>query len=212
MVERIAPPLTETQAPEMVTFQEFLKQFEGQYAEWLMGKVEVYVSNNDKHQELLGFLVMLLGYYLGITKIGVFRLAGLPMYISDDQPARQPDLMIILTDHLDRLTPNYLNGPADICVEIVSPESAERDYGAKFVEYEAAGVREYWLIDPQRQRAEFHHLTADGVYHRLPLDGMGRLVSNLLPGFVLDPAILWAESLPDGLQVIEMVTTMTNPA
>lgn len=212
MVERIAPPPTETQAPEMVTFQEFLKQFEGQYAEWLMGKVEVYVSNNDKHQELLGFLVMLLGYYLGITKIGVFRLAGLPMYISDDQPARQPDLMIILTDHLDRLTPNYLNGSADICVEIVSPESAERDYGAKFVEYEAAGVREYWLIDPLRQRAEFHHLTGDGVYHRLPLDGMGRLVSNLLPGFVLDPAILWAESLPDGLQVIEMVTTMTNPA
>lgn len=212
MVERIAPPSTETQAPEIISFQEFLKQFEGQYAEWLMGKVEVYVSNNDKHQELLGFLVLLLGYYLGITKIGIFRLAGLPMYISDHQSARQPDLMIILNDHLDRLTPNYLNGPADICVEIVSPESAERDYGAKFVEYEAAGVREYWLIDPLRQRAEFHHLTGDGVYHRLPLDGMGRLVSNLLPGFVLNPAILWTESLPDGLQVIEMVTAMTNPA
>ncbi|KAB2854441.1 MAG: Uma2 family endonuclease, partial [Anaerolineae bacterium] len=189
MVERIAPPPTETQAPAMVTFQEFLKLFEGQYAEWLMGKVEVYVSNNYNHNDILSFFDTVLRLFLGITKLGKLGLAGFPMYLGDDHPSRQPDLMIILTDHLDRLTPNYLNGPADICVEIVSPESAERDYGAKFVEYEAAGVREYWLIDPQRQRAEFHHLTADGVYHRLPLDGMGRLVSNLLPGFVLDPAI-----------------------
>lgn len=197
---------------EYLTFTEFLKRYDGEYAEWLMGRAVAYGSLSSQHQEILSFLDVLLGLFLGITKLGKARLFGLMMYLGDDHPARQPDLMIILTDHLDRLTPNYLNGPADICVEIVSPESAERDYGAKFVEYEAAGVREYWLIDPQRQRAEFHHLTADGVYHRLPLDDMGRLVSNLLPGFVLDPSILWAESLPDGLQVIEMVTTMTNPA
>ncbi len=82
MVERIAPPPIETQAPEMVTFQEFLKQFEGQYAEWIMGKVEVYAPNNYNHNDILSFFDTLLRLFLGITKFGKHGLAGFPMYLT----------------------------------------------------------------------------------------------------------------------------------
>ena len=57
------------------------------------------------------------------------------------------------TEHLDRLTDSHLSGPADLVVEIVSPDSLGRDRGDKFAEYEAASIPEYWLIDPVRQQA-----------------------------------------------------------
>ncbi len=48
-----------------------------------------------------------------------------------------------------------LEACADICIEIVSPESVTRDYGDKFVEYEKAGVQEYGIIDPNRTSCHF---------------------------------------------------------
>jgi Uma2 family endonuclease len=51
-----------------------------------------------------------------------------------------------------------------LIVEIISPESSGRDRGEKFYEYEMAGVREYWLIDPQREQVEFYELNAEGRY------------------------------------------------
>lgn len=59
----------------------------------------------------------------------------------------------VAEEHLDRLQEMHLEGPADLVVEIVSPESRLRDRGEKFAEYELAGVSEYWLLDPELRRA-----------------------------------------------------------
>lgn len=79
---------------------------------------------------------------------------------------REPDLLFVAQEHLDRLQETYLDGPANLVVEVVSPESLARDRGAKFVEYEAGGVPEYWLLDPLRRWAEFYCLGEDGRYRR----------------------------------------------
>ncbi|MDZ4763098.1 MAG: Uma2 family endonuclease, partial [Chloroflexota bacterium] len=110
---------------------------------------------------------------------------------------REPDLMIVLKEHQDRRTPTFLDGVADICIEIVSPESVERDYVTKFEEYEKGGVAEYWLFDANRRTAVFHVLDASGIYQEYPRDPKGRLISSLLPGFALDPAFLWSDDLLD---------------
>jgi Uma2 family endonuclease len=62
------------------------------------------------------------------------------------------------------LTKQYLDGLADLVIEIISPESTSRDRGEKFYEYEMVGVRGYWLVDPQRELAEFYLLDAQGRY------------------------------------------------
>lgn len=197
---------------EDISFEEFLKKYDGQHAEWVLGKVEVQVSNNIVHQKILGFLYALLNTFLSFKPVGQIVLAGYSMKIGDDKPAREPDLMIVLNEHAHQLQITYLDGPADIAVEVVSPESAERDYGAKFVEYEAAKVREYWRFDPQRQLADIYVLTEmldEGVkafrYHRTQIDESGRLVSSVLPGFSLDSTILWRDPLPDARAIFEMV-------
>lgn len=79
-------------------------------------------------------------------------------------------------------------------MEVVSPESVGRDRGEKFVEYESAGVREYWLIDYERNRAEFYELQLNGLYRLANTDGIYR--SNVVEGFFIREDWFWQESLP----------------
>jgi Uma2 family endonuclease len=71
---------------------------------------------------------------------------------------REPDVLYLARSHLRRLRKTYLNGPADLVVEVVSPESVKRDREQKFGEYQAAGIPEYWVIDPEAQQADFYQL------------------------------------------------------
>jgi Uma2 family endonuclease len=195
---------------QRMSFQNYLTQYDGQYAEWLVDRVEVHVANNVPHQVLLGFLHTILSLYLGFRPIGKVLLAGVAMFIDEDTPARQPDLLIIFNENLERVQENHLHGPADIAVEIISPESSKRDRGDKFDEYEAAGVREYWLFDPVRQEARIYALNAEGHYNPVSLDEEGRLVSTLLPGFALGPEGLWREEPPQGEALITLARAMAG--
>jgi Uma2 family endonuclease len=103
-----------------------------------------------------------------------------------------------------------VNGAADVAVEIVSPESDEHDRGKKFLEYEAAGVPEYWLIDPIRREVLFYARGDEGRYHALPADEQGRHASRILPGFVLDPAWLWHDLLPGGAEIYKLAVAMAD--
>ncbi len=87
-------------------------------------------------------------------------------------------------------------------VEIVSPEDLERDRDAKFVEYEAGGIPEYWLIDPLRRWAEFYRLGEDGRYHTAFAADEGEYQSRALSGFWLRVEWLWQEPLPKTLDVL----------
>jgi Uma2 family endonuclease len=72
--------------------------------------------------------------------------------------------VFLKAEHMERLRDTYLDGPADLVIEIVSPDSVSRDRGLKFVEYESEGIPEYWLLDPLRQQPEFYRLGDDGRY------------------------------------------------
>lgn len=201
----------ETVLASGLTYEEYMQQFMGdeRRTEWVNGEV-ILIVNNVLHNRILSFLNTLLTLYLGFKPIGEVLLAGVSMYIGEDKPAREPDLMVVLNEHRERIEPNRLNGAADIVLEIVSPESRDRDYFIKYHEYAAAGVPEYWLIDPLRQQADIYLLGEDHRYRRAPLDGEGRLVSPLLPNFALDPALLWSDPLPSGAVLFEMVKAMVN--
>ncbi|RME45672.1 MAG: Uma2 family endonuclease, partial [Caldilineae bacterium] len=85
---------------------------------------------------------------------------------------------------------------------IVSPESVARDWREKYLEYEAAGVREYWVVDPMAERVEAYALSDEQRYTLLP-EKEGRIESRLLPGFFLQPAWLWQETLPNPLEILK---------
>jgi Uma2 family endonuclease len=114
---------------------------------------------------------------------------------------REPDLLFVTTEHLARLRGTYLDGPADLVLEITSPESIGRDRGEKFYEYAQGGVPEYWLIDPQMRWAEFYQLEQAG--YRVAFSGQkGTYHALTLPGFWLRIEWLWQEPLPQPLQAL----------
>jgi Uma2 family endonuclease len=80
--------------------------------------------------------------------------------------------------------------------EIVSKESINRDRGEKFVEYETAGVSEYWLIDPLRGQADFYQLGEGNFYHPVLPDDEDKYYSKTVEGFWLRVTWLWQEPLP----------------
>ena len=183
-----------------VTYEEFLAWAnEDTLAEWVDGEVVMYSPASDRHQDMVRFLTAVLSIYVETCGLGVIRPAPFQMKL---ERGREPDLLFVAREHLDRLKETYLDGPADLAVEIVSPESAGRDRGEKFYEYEQAGILEYWLIDPQMERAEFYQLTAAGQYQLVLPDAEGIYHAAALPGLWLRVAWLWQTPLPLVLDVV----------
>lgn len=204
----VAEPAEE--AANAISFEEFLRQYDGKHAEWIDGEAVLLTPPSIAHQKLLGFLYMLLATFLGHRPLGtvVFAPVAMKIKVGENERAREPDLMFISTEHSDRLKDNYIDGPADLVVEVVSPESNARDRGTKFTEYEAAGVLEYWLIDPLRSEAALYHLGDDSHYHRIEPQPDGTLHSVVLPNFRLHPQILWSDPLLTAPEIMTLVNQM----
>lgn len=83
-----------------------------------------------------------------------------------DLPSRQPDVLVLLPDRLSLIEKNLIAGPANLVVEIVSPESVSRDRGIKFHEYEQGSVGEYWIIAPVRKEVLFYVRDEAGLYRQ----------------------------------------------
>lgn len=100
------------------------------------------------------------------------------------QTERHPDLMVYLNPPPTEAEQAWDEWTPDIVVEVVSPSSRQRDYTTKADDYLAAGVRQYWLIDPQARSATLHLRRGD-MWRKERLTARGTIRTALLPGFVL---------------------------
>ena len=109
--------------------------------------------------------------------------------------ARKPDVFVVLKDNPGQILEREFLGAADIAIEVISDKSVYRDRTTKFDEYEAAGIREYWLIDPRpsRKRADFYRLDETGRYQTVPLGVSQIFRSAVVTGFWLNTEWLWLE-------------------
>ena len=161
-------------------------------AEWKDGEIITYMPPTDRHQEITGFLFALLSAFARLLDLGAVRVAPLEVKLWPDGPSREPDILFVGRDRLEQLAAKRLEGSPDLVVEIVSAGSARVDRVEKFIEYERAGVREYWLIDPRpgKEQADFYGLEDNGRFASLGLDDDGQFSSLVLPGLRFDPALL----------------------
>jgi Uma2 family endonuclease len=178
------------------------------WAEWAGGDVVMVSPPPTRHQLLKKFLVTVLDLYVQEKSLGEVIDAPFQMKTAPDLPGREPDLLFLASRHRDRLRENRLEGPADLIIEIISSESIARDRGEKFVEYERGGVMEYWLIDPERQRAEFHRLDAEGRYALAGGGRTGRYACQVIPGLWLEIGWLWQDPLPKVLDVLRQLAVL----
>jgi Uma2 family endonuclease len=190
--------------PLKMTYEEFLEWAgEERYAEWVDGEVIYMRPVSDKHQFVSGFLLSLIRFFVETENLGVLLFDPFQMKTAPHLNGRAPDILFVANENLARIKKNYLEGPADLVIEIISPESRSPDRGEKFYEYEEGGVPEYWLIDPIRKQAEFYHLGEDRIYHTMSVDEQGIFHSRALDGLWLKVDWLWQEPLPTLMSILK---------
>lgn len=207
---RISPTLRRQlmealEKPPRMTYEEFLAWAdEDTLAEWVDGEAIMTSPASNRHQDLIGFLESVLRSFVEARQLGIIRSAPFQMKL---EHGREPDLLFVAQEHTDRLKRNYLDGPADLVIEVISPDSAGRDRGEKFYEYAQGGIPEYWLIDPETQWAEWYHLGEKR--YRLAHEGReGEYRSQVLTGFWLRVEWLWQEPLPKVLDVLRLLSVI----
>jgi Uma2 family endonuclease len=125
-------------------------------------------------------------------------------YRIDGRNGPEPDIGFIRRDRLHLVKRGYVKGPPDLAMEIVSPESVERDYEKKRALYEGAGIREYWIIDEELRKITLLVLDRKGKYREMrPRKGVFH--SQVLPGFWVRPEWLWQEARPSKLDVLKQL-------
>lgn len=191
-----------------MTFEEFLAwDHEGGLTEWVDGEVIVHMPASDEHQRLIEFLYLVMGTFVRLFDAGLMRIAPFLMRPAPDGPGREPDLLCLAKDHLDRLKPKLVDGPADLVIEIISDDSVARDRDEMFFEYQQAGIPEYWILDPreQRRRADFYVLDATGRYQPVPIGPDGVYRSAVLTGLWIKVDWLWAPEADPLVALAEIV-------
>jgi len=182
-------------------YAEFLEWHpESQSAEWVDGEAFIMAPPSTGHQDLTLFLGSILRFY--VESKGAGRVFVAPVQMKLGRSGREPDVLFVSNENRARVEGLYLNGPADLAVEIVSPESRGRDRKEKFREYEQAGVREYWIVDAVNRQAEFYALGADRTYESLPVV-QDVFQSQVIQGLWLDVKWLWQDPLPTLMVVLK---------
>ena len=71
----------------------------------------------------------------------------------DERTMVVPDVFVICQPDDDRMdNDKYINGPPDLLIEVLSPSTRRKDMFTKLYKYEEAGVREYWIVDPNKEK------------------------------------------------------------
>lgn len=121
-------------------------------AELIDGQIYYMAPPSRRHQVIAGELFGIIREYIN-TNNGICRpyIAPFAVFLNeDDQNYVEPDISIICNP--DKLTDKGCFGAPDWIIEIVSSGSRQMDYFTKLFKYRTAGVREYWIVDPEKDR------------------------------------------------------------
>ena len=171
-----------------LTYDDFLLfPDDGKRHELIDGEHYVTASPNLRHQKLLGRLHLAVAEYLRAHPgVGEVYFAPLDVIFSNWDIV-EPDLLFVAADQRDILTEKNVVGAPALVVEILSPSTRSRDRKLKHRLFEKSGVREYWMIDPDRDTVTVDRRGAEGGFtDRENFDAVGGvLTTTLLPGWSL---------------------------
>lgn len=179
--------------PEWISYEDFLAAVPtGVRAEWVDGEIVYMSPQTDRHLLISGFLYKAISGFVALKGLGgLVAQAGFQVKVSP-HVAREPDVFYLAPENEHRFRRTFVDGPVDLAVELISPDSRVRDRREKFMEYAQGGVHEYWIIDPEVETVEVFRL-ASGAYEPVPLGDPPRVTSEVIPGLWIDPAWMWAE-------------------
>lgn len=136
---------------------------DGQRAELIDGQIYNMAPPSRKHQEIVG------GLYAAIRQYIKFQKGSCQIYIApfavflnkNNRNYVEPDISVICDK--DKLNDRGCSGAPDWIIEVVSPGSRTMDYYKKLFKYRSAGVREYWVVDDERNLVTVYDFQHDNA-------------------------------------------------
>lgn len=153
-------PLPEKQ---FYTSEDYWNLPNGERAELIDGKFYNMAPPNRIHQKLVQQLSLTIGNYI-TSHGGDCEVYPAPFAVnldSDDKDWVEPDISVICDKN--KLADRGCNGAPDFIIEIVSPSSRKMDYSIKNALYSESGVREYWIVDPDKERTTVYYYEEDAA-------------------------------------------------
>jgi Uma2 family endonuclease len=191
------------------TFNDFVALVpDGEKADLIDGVIYMASPDNIEAARVFTWLFRLLCEYVEIRDLGEVYALRVAFRL-DDGAGPEPDIGYLTKKNRRRAFGGYVEGPPDLAVEIVSPESAERDYVAKRRLYENHGVREYWIIDERLKHIMLLRLDSTGKYRQVQPRG-DILRSKVISGFWLKTDWLWQEPRPRVRTVLQRILKGEN--
>lgn len=145
------------------TSEDYWNLPEGERAELIGGKFYTMAPPSRIHQKLIMQFTKIIGNYID-SHSGNSEVYPAPFAVNidaDDKDWVDPDISIICNKN--KLTDRGCSGAPDWIIEIVSPSSRKMDYSVKNTLYSEAGVREYWIVDPAKERTTVYHYEEDAA-------------------------------------------------
>jgi Uma2 family endonuclease len=186
------------------TFEEFCRKVrEDQKADLIDGVIYMASPENTEANDLYTWLVSLIHDFVEERELGKVFSQRVALRL-DDHNGPEPDILFIKAEHADRIQRGHILGPADFVIEIVTPDSVERDYEKKRDQYARFGIPEYWIIDEELRELTQLRLSARKKYREVRSRG-GVVQSETLTGFWLRPEWLWQGPRPKVLSILKQL-------
>lgn len=136
---------------------------DGQRAELIDGQMYMMAPPNRRHQRILLSLSRKIADYID-KKGGSCEVDIAPFAVflnADDKNYVEPDISVICDP--DKLTDKGCTGAPDWIIEIVSPGSRRTDYYTKLFKYHTVRVKEYWIVDPEKNRILVYNFASEDI-------------------------------------------------
>lgn len=148
---------------EIYTIDDIYSLPEGERAELIEGKIYYMSPPSTKHQTLVMDLSYQIKDYIKHNngECNVFPAPFAVFLNENDRNYVEPDISVICDKN--KITDRGCNGAPDWVIEIVSPSSKPMDYFTKLFKYRTSGVREYWIVDPIKQRVTVYFFEKEFV-------------------------------------------------
>jgi len=148
---------------EVYTIADIYALPDGERAELIDGKIYYMAPPSLGHQRISGYLYHEIYNYIkrGNGKCEVLAAPFAVFLNDDDINYVEPDISIICDR--SKLDEKGCHGAPDWIIEIVSPSSKPRDYVKKMLKYGTAGVREYWIVDQEKERVTVYYFEKETI-------------------------------------------------
>ncbi|WP_230398192.1 Uma2 family endonuclease [Novisyntrophococcus fermenticellae] len=145
------------------TVEDIYNLSEGQRAELIDDQIYYMAPPSTQHQRMLSFLHLRIAQHI-LSKKGNCEIFPAPFAVflnETDAKYVEPDLSVICD--MNKLNDKGCKGAPDWIIEIVSPGSRRMDYAIKLFKYRSAGVREYWIVDLDKNRIMVHNFEHEDI-------------------------------------------------